>query len=251
MSYVNITYEDVLYNLLTNNIPSLGVKKVAVLLSGGLDSSIILALLMDFYDVNVYTVGAKDSKDIDNAIEVAEHFSIKKHNIIYLNKTNVKNAMESLLKNYTDLSVVDLSFEIPYYIALSNLKEKHVFTGQGSDELFGGYKKYEKNPELMEKDILRLLTITLPREQKIANDFGKVLHTPFICTEMVKFSLSLPVKEKIDVERKIIVRKLAKKIGLPESVIKRKKIAMQYGSGTMKILRQIAKDYVIDIENKE
>lgn len=248
MPFVNIKYEDILYNLLHGNIPVLGVKNVAILLSGGLDSSIVLSLLMEYYDVTAYTVGTKGSKDITNAIEVAEYFSIKNHHIIYLNKSNVKNAMNQILKKYPNISIVDLSFEIPYYIAISNIKEKHVFTGQGSDELFGGYKKYEKNPDLMEKDILRLFTTVLPREQDLAEQFGKVLHTPFISNEIVMFSMSLPTIEKIDFERKVIVRKLARKIGLPENVIQRKKIAMQYGSGAMRILREIAKENVLDVK---
>ena len=245
MSDVNISYEEILYNLLTNNIPSLNVKKVGLLLSGGLDSSLVLSMVMDFYDVVAYTVGSKGSKDIENAVEIAEKYGIKNHKIIYLDKTNVKNAMETLLRDYQNLSVDDLSFEIPYYIGISNVKEKHVFTGQGSDELFGGYKKYEKNPELMEKDILRLITITLPREKDIAIKFNKILHMPFLSTEMIRFSLSLPNYEK---EKKAVVRKLGSKLGLPDEVITRKKIAMQYGSGTMKILRQIAKEYVLGIE---
>ncbi|MCI4433895.1 MAG: asparagine synthase C-terminal domain-containing protein [Thermoplasmata archaeon] len=236
----DIHYEDILHNLLMNNIPRIREKKVSVLLSGGLDSTIILALVKEHYDVIAYTTGIEGSKDINNAREVAKKFDVE-HQPIIIGRDMVLNALWRLINKYTDLSVVELSFEIPFYIGVSRVRERNIFTGQGADELFGGYNKYLKNPSLMERDIILLIGRTVPREMEIARSFNKSLHMPFISPGILKFAMDIPLDEKVGEERKIILRKLASRLGLPRDVMEREKIAMQYGTGVMKLLRKIAK----------
>ncbi|HEU12659.1 MAG TPA: asparagine synthase [Euryarchaeota archaeon] len=237
----DVHYEDVLHNLLINNIPRLKEKKVGVLLSGGLDSSIILSIVREHYDVIAYTVGVEGSRDLNNARDVARRLDVE-HQPILLSREMVLNAIWRLINKYRDLSVVELSFEIPFYIGVSRARERNIFTGQGADELFGGYSKYLKNPSLMERDIILLIGRTIPREMEITRSFNKVLHTPFISPGILKFAMEIPMDEKIGAERKIILRKLASRLGLPEDIMAREKIAMQYGTGVMKILRRIAKN---------
>ncbi len=244
----NIRYEEVLQNLLMNNIPRLKEKRVAVLLSGGLDSSIILSIVGEHYDVTAYTAGLSDSKDIKNSIEVTSALRVE-HRIIEIKRENVLNALWKLINRYRDLSIVEISYEIPFYILVANTEERNVFTGQGADELFGGYAKYLNSPHLMERDIIVLIGRTIPREAEMARSLGKILHTPFISPETLKFAMEIPLEEKIESERKIILRKLALRLNLPQEVMNRKKVAMQYGSGVMKILRKIAKDNGISLSS--
>ncbi len=253
MQQVNIEYERILYNLLMNNVPKLREGKVALLLSGGLDSTIVLSIIKDFYDVHAYTVGLPGSRDVMNAKAVIKFYSTDyeiDHEIIELDEDLVLLAMGDLLKIFKDLTSVELSFEIPFYLGTIFSLEKNVFTGQGSDELFLGYKKYFNDPEQNKRDLASLLGRTLPREKNIAENAGKDLHTPFICGEIIDFAVSIPMREKINDNRnKIIVRKLGSILGIPEFVVNGEKKAMQYGSGTMKILREIARKRNIKVHD--
>ncbi len=245
MQQVNIEYERILYNLLMNNVPKVPESKVALLLSGGLDSTVVLSIIKDFYDIHAYTVGLPGSRDVMNAKAVVKFYSLDyeiDHEIIELDEDLVLLAMRDLLSIFRDLTVVELSFEIPFYLGTIFSLEKNIFTGQGSDELFLGYRKYFTDPEQNKRDLAALLGRTLPRERNIAENAGKDLHAPFISGELIDFALSIPMKEKINENRnKIIVRKLGAILGLPEFVVNGEKKAMQYGSGTMKILREIAR----------
>ncbi|MEM4314526.1 MAG: asparagine synthase-related protein, partial [Thermoplasmata archaeon] len=75
------------------------------------------------------------------------------------------------------------------------------------------------------------------------------LHTPFISPETLKFSMEIPLEEKIGDERKIVLRKLANRLNLPSSILNRKKVAMQYGTGVMNMLKKIAKDNGISVKD--
>ncbi|MEM1756118.1 MAG: asparagine synthase C-terminal domain-containing protein [Thermoplasmata archaeon] len=244
----HIKYEDILQNLLMNNIPKIRDKIVGVLFSGGIDSTIILSIVKEHYDVIAYTGGFYNSKDIKNSIEIIKELKVD-HKTIFIDRENVLKTLWKLINRYRDLSIVELSYEIPFYIVLSNTKEKNIFTGQGADELFGGYAKYLNNPHLMEKDIIVLIGRTIPREMEIARSLGKSLHTPFISPETLKFSMEIPLEEKIGDERKIVLRKLANRLNLPSSILNRKKVAMQYGTGVMNMLKKIAKDNGISVKD--
>ena len=101
MQQVNIEYERILYNLLMNNIPRIREKRVSLLLSGGLDSTIVLSIIKDFYDIHAYTVGLPGSKDVMNARAVVNYYSLDyeiDHEIIELDEDLVLLAMRDILK---------------------------------------------------------------------------------------------------------------------------------------------------------
>ncbi|MEM3036083.1 MAG: asparagine synthase-related protein, partial [Thermoplasmata archaeon] len=72
----HIKYEDILQNLLMNNIPKIRDKIVGVLFSGGIDSTIILSIVKEHYDVIAYTGGFYNSKDIKNSIEIIKELKV-------------------------------------------------------------------------------------------------------------------------------------------------------------------------------
>jgi asparagine synthase (glutamine-hydrolysing) len=127
--------------------------------------------------------------------------------------------------------------------------------GQLSDELFGGYGKFEAIA-------LRDGTDTLGREMfdsvvaasvkdfdpgdKLAVAAGLELCCPFAYLPLVEYALKLPSSLRVNLSngkviRKYVLRRLAAHIGLPESVVDRPKKAVQYSSGVQKVLLKEAK----------
>ncbi len=215
-------------------------KNSALSFSGGLDSGIIAYLMRD-YGVTLYTAGIEGSRDIDNAVESSEILSLPLK-IIYVDEKKIIEGISFLRNIEPSINPVEVGFDLPLYFISKYADEKNIYTGQGADELFGGYKKYLKNPSLMEQDQELLIKRTLPRERKIAEKFKKILHTPYLSNEILNFARNLDLKYKIrDGERKWILRESAKIIGVPEEIVKREKKAAQYGSGIWKIMKRMAK----------
>jgi len=219
---------------------------VAVAYSGGLDSSVLGFLALKYLEPCFYTVGFENSVDIINSKTGLEHiFEVLGHSlrikIISITDGNVFEA----LKFFSRLGIRDIlvaSFEIPLYFVLKHSKEKIVITGQGADELFGGYAKYLVNPYRMEEDFKRLVEYTIPIEEKIADHFDKIILRPYLNEEIVKLAKELPMEDKIYKRiRKLALRRIAKYLGLPNEIIMREKKAAQYGSGVMKSIRRISR----------
>ena len=116
----------------------------SVFLSGGIDSSAVLALLSEInVDVNTYTAAFPGSKfdETVHAEQVAEHFN-SSHSTVEISDTAV-DMIPQLVKQYDDLMADQAN--IPYYI-LSEKASNHsrvAFTGSGADELFGGYEHHQ------------------------------------------------------------------------------------------------------------
>lgn len=220
-------------------------KNCCIAFSGGLDST----LLASIYDLPLLSVTASDSEE-EWIRKIGKKLS-KDLEIRRIGEKEVSSACLEIPGIIEDTSFLQLSIAIPVHLTMSFAKElgyDGIIFGQGADELFGGYKKYEKfNREELERvmleDLKSIGTKNLVRDTKLSyfNEIELVL--PYLRWKIVRNSLSIPPELKVariggKVIRKYFLRKIAEKY-LPEEVVWREKKAIQYSTGVVKILRKL------------
>lgn len=219
-------------------------KKTGILFSGGLDSSIVALLASKYSDVVLYTAGTENSQDLQWARKASEDLGLELREHVFAEE-EVEEALPEIAFAIEEPNPMNLAIGIPLYFATRLAREdgvKVLLSGQGADELFGGYAKYLERPELMERDLMDLGERNLARDDKIAMLNGVEGRYPFLSMPVVLSALNTPLELKIaNGTRKLILRKLALSTGLPEEIALRDKKAAQYGSGAQKVMERIAK----------
>jgi len=224
--------------------------KVAISFSGGLDSTIIAVIAKKHAQVELFTVGVNECEDLVAAEKVAAEMKLPLTRVC----VDEKQAIEAYGKCFSMLPMGLLKLEIliPVYCAAEAAAKKGhkvMLFGAAAEELFVGYERY-----YMYKDegkdldaILKEEFRTLPQREiawikKICRHFGIEARFPFYDKELAKLMFSVPLEERMhDRElKKTILREAAKMLGTPELAVKRKKKAMQYGSGFHKIFMRHA-----------
>jgi asparagine synthase (glutamine-hydrolysing) len=220
-------------------------EKTGILFSGGLDSSITALLASKYSDVVLYTAGVEGSQDLEWARKVSEMLGLELRERVFT-KEDVEETLPKVMFAIEEPNPMNLAIGIPLYFATEAASKdgvKVLLSGQGADELFGGYVKYLKEPALMIKDIMELGDRNLARDDKIAMLNGVEGRYPFLALPVVWAAMSIPTELKIrNGVRKYILRRTAEELGLPAEVAWREKKAAQYGSGAQKLLERIAKE---------
>ncbi|WP_455141028.1 asparagine synthase C-terminal domain-containing protein [Candidatus Hodarchaeum mangrovi] len=235
--------------------------RFGLMYSGGLDSSIIAKILLktvksDF--ISFITVGAERSYDLINAKKGAEKLGIELKTCI-LTHNKVRDSIKDLKKFKYIQTPKDLSIAIPLYLGLRKLvKEnfaRNIFLGQGADELFGGYNRYEllfkkklekQIKQQMKFDLSTLRSNQLKMEKEIANNVGVDLIYPYLDEQLIEYAQRLPYNKLLrenefgKIIRKVYLREVAANLTLPKDIINQRKKAIQYGSNTIKLMRVIA-----------
>ncbi|QLH75494.1 MAG: asparagine synthase [Methanomassiliicoccales archaeon] len=229
----------------------LGGRDVGVLFSGGIDSCVIAVLANRCSKASLYTVGMEGSYDLKVAESTANRLDMEWKGIV-LCEDDVVKAIKLLKGMVKDIGPLTISFEVPLLMVATTAKEGILTSGQGADELFGGYDRYVRMDrgllrEEMRRDIAALIEHGSPMEKAIASKFGKDLRHPFLDPSVVEASSDLPMDLVIHGgERKVALRHVARSLGLIEEADRKKKAA-QYGSGVMKVMRSMAKRQGMDL----
>ncbi|MBC7090518.1 MAG: asparagine synthetase B [Nitrososphaeria archaeon] len=227
------------------------VKNVAIAFSGGLDSSIVakLALLLNLRPYLI-TVCLKKSHDYIHSEKVSSLLSLE-HKIIELDEERLALKARLLSKIIGRENLMNLSIAI----ILNSVAEEassagfqNLVIGQGADELFGGYKKYVSFAErgydvnkILKYDFEKLQSIDISRDDASTAMYCEPVF-PYINRRVAEAAFSIPIKYKINFEkdeRKIVLRKLAMELDLPQEAYGSQKKAMQYSSGVQKALAKL------------
>jgi len=135
--------ENSILDSLKQKIESNKIKKISIALSGGIDSTLILAMLRKLFpDIEIEAITIKFAESVDEspvAAKIAENFEAN-HHIVYL-----ENYLEELPKA---ISIIKMPFwDLHWYhvVKKSQSLSKYLASGDGGDELFGGYTfRYKK-----------------------------------------------------------------------------------------------------------
>jgi asparagine synthase (glutamine-hydrolysing) len=233
-----------------------GLREVAVAFSGGLDSGIIAFLSKNSgVDVHLIHVSLENQPETEQAKKAAEKLELPIHVYLY-NGEDVEKILPKVLWLIEEPDPIKASIGIPFYWTAEKTAEmdfKVMLAGQGADELFGGYQRYvhdyltyggEKLRETLFNDILKMHETNFERDFKICNFHNVELRLPFATYQIAKFATELPVELKIEMKdnglRKLVLRRVAENLGLPQFIAKKPKRAIQYATGVNKTLKKLA-----------
>jgi asparagine synthase (glutamine-hydrolysing) len=233
-----------------------GLSEVAVAFSGGLDSSIIAFLAKNSdVDVHLIHVSLENQPETEQAKKAAEKLELPIHFYLY-DEEDVGKVLPKVLWLIEESDPIKASIGIPFYWTAEKTAEmdfKVMLAGQGADELFGGYQRYvhdyltyggEKLCETFFNDVLKMYETNFERDFKICNYHNVELRLPFATYQIAKFATELPVELKIEMKdnglRKLVLRQVAENLGLPQSIAKKPKRAIQYATGVNKTLKKLA-----------
>lgn len=258
-------------------------RPVACLLSGGLDSSLVTALVNEFHKqftsepLETYSIGLEGSEDLKYAKMVSEYLGTK-HTTIQLTEEQFYDAIPEVIHAIESYDTTTVRASIGNYLVAkyiaNNSEAKVIFNGDGADELCGGYLYMHSAPDAIEfdRETRRLLSdihmYDVLRSDKSISSNGLEPRTPFLDRSFVQYYLSLHPsirhhKGKNKCEKYLIRNAFSKerflnrdnKPLLPDKILWRTKEAFSDGvSKTTRSLYKIIQEYVnveFQFENKE
>jgi asparagine synthase (glutamine-hydrolysing) len=245
------------------------------LLSGGLDSSIIAALAARhaerrvesgeaepawFPRLHTFSVGLADSPDLAAAKVVAEHIGSVHHAFTYTLQEGL-DAIEDVVRHLETFDVTTVRAATPMFLMARRIKAmgiKMVLSGEGADEMFGGYLYFHKAPNAEEfhfetvRKLDALHQFDCLRANKATAAWGVEARVPFLDVEMLDTAMRIDPKLKMAGEARMEKYLLRRAFGhlLPDEIAWRQKEQFSdgVGYGWIDALRDFADGRITDAE---
>ncbi|MDH7914457.1 asparagine synthase B [Winogradskyella sp. SYSU M77433] len=259
--------EDAVHRQLMSDVP------YGVLLSGGLDSSVTSAIAKKYSQMRIeaddqeqawwpqlhsFSVGLEGSPDLAAAKKVADHIGTVHHEIKFTIQEGL-DAIKDVVYQLETYDITTIRASTPMYLMARVIKSmgiKMVLSGEGADELFGGYLYFHKAPnarEFHEETVRKLSKLHMYdclRANKSLAAWGIEGRVPFLDKEFMDVAMRINPQDKMITEdrmEKWVVRKAFEDM-LPESVAWRQKEQFSDGVGYSWIdtLKELVNEEVSD-----
>ncbi len=261
--------ENAVHRQLMSDVP------YGVLLSGGLDSSIIAAIVRKYAQrrietsdmqeawwpqVHSFSIGLKDSPDLIAAKKVADYIGSVHHSFVYTVQEGL-DAVRDVIYHLETYDVTTIRAATPMYLMARKIRSmgvKMVLSGEGADEVFGGYLYFHKAPDakaLHEETVRKLSQLHMfdcLRANKSMAAWGVEARVPFLDKEFLDVAMRINPEDKLVKDGKMekhILREIFSDY-LPEEVLWRQKEQFSDGVGYNWIdtLKEVAAKQVADLK---
>ena len=261
--------EDAVVSHLMTDVP------YGVLLSGGLDSSITAALAAKHAEMRVedheekpawwprlhsFAIGLEGSPDLAAAQQAADHIGTVHHGFTFTIQEGL-DALEEVIYHLETYDVTTIRAATPMFLMARKIRAmgiKMVLSGEGADEIFGGYLYFHKAPdprsfhEETVRKLSRLHSYDCLRANKSMSAWGVEARVPFLDKEFLDVAMSINPVDKMISEGRIekqILREAFSHL-LPESIAWRQKEQFSdgVGYGWIDAVKEFTEDHVSDAE---
>lgn len=218
-------------------------RPIGFLVSGGLDSSLVAAVAQKLLGkkITTFSIGLHDSPDLKAAAKVAQFLGSDHYEVI-VSTQDIVEALPHVIYYNESYDITTTRASIPMYLISKYIKEhtdiKVVFSGEGADELLGGYLYFHQAPNYQEfqQETERLMKdlhkYDVLRADRMISAWGLELRVPFLDADLLTFVTGMDPAHKMPngkIEKEILRR--AFDGYLPESVLYRQKEAFSDGVG--------------------
>ena len=230
-----------------------------ILLSGGLDTSILAVVASRFTSLEAVTVAFQNAPapDVEYAVLMADKLGLK-HIVHVFSEEELDDAIPVVVKTTRSFDPMEIRNSVAIYVGLKVAKENGistVMTGDGCDELFAGYSflfGYEK--EKLDLELKKLWSVMEFSSVPLAKVLGIEAKLPYLDPDFKEFAMKLDSQYKVQIENgrtygKWILRKAFEKV-LPREIVWRVKTPIENGSGTT-TLPNLFNRRISDMEFKE
>jgi asparagine synthase (glutamine-hydrolysing) len=212
-----------------------------ILFSGGLDTSIVAFEASKYTKLEAFTVAFENSPalDLEYSKLMADLLKMN-HTIHFFGEDEMDSIIQDVIKVLKVFDPMDIRNSVAAYVGLKAAKEngiKEIMTGDGLDELLGGYSWLFKFSETELKEYLsNMWQVMQFTSIPMAQSLGMVSKPPFLDPEFKSFAFTVDPKLMIRKERskiwgKWIIRKAYEGL-MPDEIVWRLKTPLEFGSGT-------------------
>lgn len=241
-------------------------RPIGFLLSGGLDSSLIASIAQRHIGkIKTFSIGVKDSPDLVAARRVADYLDSDHTEIIFTAEEGIK-ALPHVIKSLESYDTTTVRASIPMWLLCKYIKEntpcRYIFSGEGSDEVLGGYLYFHFAPTEEEFSMENLRRLKLIhqfdglRADRCAAAHGLDLVVPFLdkyfieCAMTIEQRLKIPSEGMPQIEKRVL-REVFNEY-LPEEILWRQKDGMSdaVGKSWVERLKQFCEENISDMHFK-
>ncbi|MFH1398682.1 MAG: diphthine--ammonia ligase, partial [Candidatus Woesearchaeota archaeon] len=227
-------------------------QKFGLLFSGGVDSAVLAVVLKKLgckfrcYTVAVDSKSLAGPEDLEYARIAAEDLGLDL-SVVKISEDKIYSYLQRVVPLIEDSVVAKVGVALTFFAACEQAKKdgcKVIFSGTGSEDIFGGYRRHRRSTEINKEclsGLRRMYERDTYRDDVITMFNGLELRVPFLDKALIEYCLRIPGKYKVgNGKDKVIFREIAEGLGLPKEIAWRKKLAAQYGSKVHKAIRKAA-----------